>query len=97
MAVWQKGAKLMTQFKQVQKEVEKIEGILPYLNDQLGGRWEQVPAQIRQSLRQIELAPKLTVSGLEPVNPVIDWLCYSRYLCLKYLEGKLDEPKLTKK
>lgn len=86
----------MAQFKQVQKEVEKIEGVLPYLTDHLGGRWEEVPAQIRQALRRIELAPKLTVSGLEPVNPVIDWLTYARYLCLKFLQGKLEELKLTK-
>lgn len=84
----------MPSTKTVQREISKIEQILPYLTDQLDRRVADLPDPVRTALKQVKLAPRLTTSGLEPINPIIDWLVLARSLAQDFLEGKF---KLTER
>lgn len=83
----------MTKTTIIQEEINKIEHITPYLTDRLGRRVADLPPPVRKAMGEIKLAPKLTSSGLEPINPIIDWLLYARALAQDYLEEKLTKEK----
>ncbi len=67
-------------------EVEKIDRIAPILEQSLGQRVADLAPEILKQLRSIRLAPKLTSSGLEPINPIVDWILYTRYVAKEFLE-----------
>jgi len=81
-------------------EVEKIDRIAPILEKNLGQRVADLAPEVLKQLRSIRLAPKLTSSGLEPINPIVDWILYTRYVAGEFLktgETAKSNPRLTKK
>lgn len=80
-------------------EVEKIDRIAPILEKSLGQRVADLAPEVVKQLRRIRLAPKLTSSGLEPINPILDWVLYTRYAAGEFLKtgaAAKNSARLTK-